>query len=344
MKHIDKNKDLKDYTLTHESIVLKLDTKAKELLGYFFDALNYIYSEITKNNNIPNINFFLLSLKPKIDSIIGTKNKEVVYHLLNIAIAQWFKEDIGSAYLTIDKKCKILKNNKIFLPLPYCSNVDFISPDLYKKHMDSYYDPYINILKVKNIFIAQITFYRAPLRKKKVYVLNNKETIQVAGNYERIKYLKQKNKLNIDLQNQEDRNQEDYRLYLAKFKQESINQKPKVNNLHEKNHSQNLPNINKEPNVTKKSNDSNESSNYDAWKKYLKSFKSTNNIDVDIASEILAAFKEVDSKRTESNRKYLQEYYENGKLGKFGLPQAKWRHGTYGINSKEPDFFSKIKD
>lgn len=106
MKHIDKNQDLKDYTLTHESIVLKLDTKAKELLGYFFDALNYIYSEITKNNNIPNINFFLLSLKPKIDSIIGTKNKEVVYHLLNIAIAQWFKEDIGSAYLTIDKNVK----------------------------------------------------------------------------------------------------------------------------------------------------------------------------------------------------------------------------------------------
>ena len=45
-----------------------------------------------------------------------------------------------------DSKGKILKNNKIFLPLPHCSNVDFISPDLYKKHMDSYYDPYINIL------------------------------------------------------------------------------------------------------------------------------------------------------------------------------------------------------
>ena len=71
MKYIDKNKDLKGYTLNHESIVLKLDNKAKELLGYFFDALNYIYSEITKNNNIQNINFFLLSLKPKIDSIIN---------------------------------------------------------------------------------------------------------------------------------------------------------------------------------------------------------------------------------------------------------------------------------
>ena len=40
MKYIDKNKDLKGYTLNHESIVLKLDNKAKELLGYFFDALN----------------------------------------------------------------------------------------------------------------------------------------------------------------------------------------------------------------------------------------------------------------------------------------------------------------
>ena len=43
MKHIDKNKDIADYTLIQENIVLKLDTKAKELLGYFFDALNYIY-------------------------------------------------------------------------------------------------------------------------------------------------------------------------------------------------------------------------------------------------------------------------------------------------------------
>lgn len=40
MKHIDKNKDIADYTLIQENIVLKLDTKAKELLGYFFDALN----------------------------------------------------------------------------------------------------------------------------------------------------------------------------------------------------------------------------------------------------------------------------------------------------------------
>ena len=46
MKHIDKNKDIADYTLIQENIVLKLDTKAKELLGYFFDALNYIYSEV----------------------------------------------------------------------------------------------------------------------------------------------------------------------------------------------------------------------------------------------------------------------------------------------------------
>ena len=33
MKHIDKNKDIADYTLIQENIVLKLDTKAKELLG-----------------------------------------------------------------------------------------------------------------------------------------------------------------------------------------------------------------------------------------------------------------------------------------------------------------------
>ena len=58
MKHIDKNKDIADYTLIQENIVLKLDTKAKELLGYFFDALNYIYSEVKKSNNIQNINFF----------------------------------------------------------------------------------------------------------------------------------------------------------------------------------------------------------------------------------------------------------------------------------------------
>ena len=344
MKYIDKNKDLKGYTLNHESIVLKLDNKAKELLGYFFDALNYIYSEITKNNNIQNINFFLLSLKPKIDSIIGGKNKAVVYHLLNIAIAQWFEEDIGTAYLKIDKPCKILKNNKISLPFPHCSNVEFISPNLYKKHIDSCYEPHIKILKVKNIFIAQIAFYTAPLRKKKVYVVSNKETIQVAGNYERIKYLKQKNTLSMDLQHQEDRQKEDYKNYLVRFKQESSRHKPKINRLNEQHIDQNLSNCTKQQDVIEKYKDSSESKNHSAWKKYLNRSKNTNKIDVDTASEILEAFKEVYARRSESNRKYLQEYYKNGSFGKFGLPQAKWRHGTYGINSKEPDFFSKIKD
>jgi hypothetical protein len=30
-------------------------------------------------------------------------------------------------------------------------------------------------------------------------------------------------------------------------------------------------------------------------------------------------------------------------IGKFGVPQAKWRNGTYGINSKEPDPFYIFK-
>lgn len=339
MKHIDKNKDIADYTLIQENIVLKLDTKAKELLGYFFDALNYIYSEVKKSNNIQNINFFLLSLKPKIDCIIGTKNKEVVYQLLNTAIAQWFKEDIGSAYLKIDKPSKVLKNNKISLPLPHCSNVDFISPDLYKKHLDSYYDPYIYVLKIKNIFIAQINFYRAPLRKKKFYVLKNKETIQVAGNYERINSSKLKKKAYNDLASHEDSKQTNYSHNLSRYKKN-----PKINDLRKKKYKENLSKMEQGPVITSGNKGSDESINYEAWKQYFERFKSTNNIDVEIASEILEAFKEVDSKRNESNRKYLQEYYENGKLGKFGLPQAKWRHGTYGISSKEPDFFSKIKD
>ncbi|WP_326519228.1 hypothetical protein [Acinetobacter sp. CAAS 2-6] len=335
MKYIDKNKDLKDYTLIHESVVLKLDTKAKELLGYFFDALNFIYSEIEKNNNIQNINYFLLSLKPKIDSIIGAKNKEVIYHLLNIALAQWFKEDIGSAYLKIDKPSKILKNNKISLPFPYCSNVDFISPDIYEKHLYSYHDPYIKILKVKNIFIAQIAFYQAPLYEKK---------IQIKGNCEQPKYSQQKKKPKVELHNQGDKHHEDYRKYLSKYKKESTTTTPKNNNWHEKNNSPGLLNIEKTENLKNKDYKSKESSNYGFWKKYLERFKSTNNIDAEMVSEILEAFKEVDAKRSESNRKYLQEYYKNGNFGKFGLPQAKWRHGTYGINSKEPDFFSKIKD
>ncbi|WP_180165086.1 hypothetical protein [Acinetobacter sp. YH12049] len=318
MKHIDKNKDIADYTLIQENIVLKLDTKAKELLGYFFDALNYIYSEVKKSSNIQNINFYLLSLKPKIDCIIGTKNKEVVYQLLNTAIGQWFKEDIGSAYLKIDKPSKVLKNNKISLPLPHCSNVDFISPDIYKKHLDSYYDPYIYILKIKNIFIAQINFYRVPIRKKKFYVLKNKEAIQVAGNYELINSSKLKKKAYADLASHEDSKKMNYSHNLSKMEQGSV--------------------------ITLANKGSDESINYEAWKQYFERFKSTNNIDIEIASEILEAFKEIDSNRNESNRKYLQEYYEKGKLGKFGLPQAKWRHGTYGISSKEPDFFSKIKD
>ena len=79
------------------------------------------------------------------------------------------------------------------------------------------------------------------------------------------------------------------------------------------------------------------------WFEFRKKFQeNSKSIDSEMPSEILEAFKEVKARRSASNNEYLQNFYKNGALGKFGLPQAKWRNGTYGINSKEPDFFNCI--
>ena len=73
----------------------------------------------------------------------------------------------------------------------------------------------------------------------------------------------------------------------------------------------------------------------------LEKNKNINTLDLGTIREVLDAFTEVDSKRHDNVRQYLQNFYKNESLGKFGLPQAKWRNGTYGIRSKEPDFFWK---
>ena len=89
--------------------------------------------------------------------------------------------------------------------------------------------------------------------------------------------------------------------------------------------------------------DSEDQEKISAWVKFRnKSQDDSSSINAEMATEILQAFKEVKARRSKSNNEYLQNFYQNGTLGKFGLPQARWRNGTYGINSKEPDFFSCI--
>lgn len=312
-----KKLDLKLHTLSTESIVLKLPSNAKKNLEYFFNAINFIYSELKKNNQVHDIKLFLLSLKPKIDCFIGTKNKEPIYKLLNVAINQWLKEDTGVAYLRLDQPSKINKQYKISIPLQNCNEVDFICPDIYKRNKSALYNPYIKIMQINNIFIAEVITYYRIKTPKKFYVIDVNNKIS-----------------NVNQQKFNEHNK------TPKYKKPNSNRvkfRPK--------NPQTLPiqiNDNSKASHTLKKS-SEDQKKISAWFEFRKkSQENSNSINAEMASEILEAFKEVKARRSKSNNEYLQNFYENGTLGKFGLPQAKWRNGTYGINSKEPDFFSCI--
>ena len=144
--------------------------------------MNYNYSELKKNSQVNDIKLFLLSLKPKIDGFIGIKNKAPIYKILNVAINQWLQEDTGVAYLRLDQPSQIRKQYKISIPLQNCSELDFICPDIYKRTKSALYNPYIKIMKINNIFIAEVIVYhpiKIPAVKtpKKFYVINNNNQI-----------------------------------------------------------------------------------------------------------------------------------------------------------------------
>ncbi|MFV5455257.1 hypothetical protein [Acinetobacter towneri] len=364
MKLIKKDTELINHTLKAESVVIKFDPKAKKSLEYVFDALNYIYAEIKKQPEIQNINLFLLSIKPHIDSFIISKNKEPLYQLFNIAITQWLEDDIGIAYLRLDRPSRILKDNKISIPLPNCFEQPFISPiNIYSEHSNSFFDPCIKLMKVNKVFIAELNFYyTAPDVRRS----NHQKSVKGSLNSESSRTGKSRVKSNPRLNSYRDisfsgsstTSQEDYINYLRRFK--AIDERPTSNKdtkhkseyifkigakeeTREKNcYKKYVPN----QDDTKKNNDDKQPKGWGkylkskGWGKYLNSSKNSKSFDAEMAAEILEAFKEVDRKRSESNRKYLQDYYKNGGMGKFGLPQAKWRNGTYGISSKEPDFFT----
>lgn len=327
-----KNLDLSLHKVSTESIVLKLPPNAKKNLEYFFNAMNFIYSELKRNSQVNDIKLFLLSLKPKIDGFIGTKNKAPIYKLLNVTINQWLQEDTGVAYLRLDQPSLIRKQYKISIPLQNCNALDFICPDIYKRTKSALYNPYIKIMKINNIFIAEvITYYpiKIPVVKtpKKFYVINDNNQIS-----------------NVDKQKFNEHNKESHK-NRVKYRPKSPQAIPiQTNDSSKLSFDSNSPTTqaqNKHP-VQPKANQQDQEK-ISAWFEFRKKFQeNSKSIDSEIASEILEAFKEVKARRSTSNNEYLQNFYKNGALGKFGLPQAKWRNGTYGINSKEPDFFNCI--
>ena len=332
-----KNLNLSLHKVSTESIVLKLPPNAKKNLEYFFNAMNFIYSQLKKNSQVNDINLFLLSLKPKIDGFIGTKNKAPIYKLLNIAINQWLQEDTGVAYLRLDQPSQIRKQYKISIPLQNCNDLDFICPDIYKRTKSALYNPYIKIMKINNIFIAEVIAYypiKIPVvtTPKRFYIINDDNQI-----------------LNVDKNKFNDHNQT---LKYKKSHNNRVKYRPKnsqtipiqANDISKLSFDSNSPAAqtqNKHP-IQLKANQQDQEK-ISAWFEFRKKFQeNSKSIDSEIASEILEAFKEVKARRSTSNNEYLQNFYKNGALGKFGLPQAKWRNGTYGINSKEPDFFNCI--
>ncbi|MBL8280475.1 hypothetical protein [Acinetobacter junii] len=312
-----RKRDLSDFQITTEHIILKLENKSKKTLEYLLDTLNYIYSEIKLLEKNLDSNIILLTLKPKIDSFLIGKDKESIYEIIKIAIKQWFDMDIGNAYLLLDAPSKILKNNRIYLPLPTCSELNFISPNLYHKHKNSFYDPIIRIMKINKIFMAEINFYYKRPTPKKIYAMNGKKATLVQNHAER-------KKLSLSKENYIMNNK------ITNIQSDIEKHKSNVNLLNKENEIQSIVN---EKWI----------SSLNEWKAYLNSFKmSKNSVDVEAAKEIIEAFQEVDRNRSSSTKKYLKDYYQHGSIGKFGVPQAKWRNGTYGISSKEPDFFSSL--
>lgn len=337
MLQMPKNLDLSLHKVRTESIVLKLPPNAKKNLEYFFNAMNFIYSELKKNSQVNDINLFLLSLKPKIDGFIGTKNKALIYKLLNVAINQWLQEDTGVAYLCLDQPSQIRKQYKISIPLQNCNELDFICPDIYNRTKSALYNPYIKVMKINNIFLAEmITYYpiKIPIVKtpKQFYVINDNNQI---SNVDEQKFNKHYKTLKY----------KELHKNRVRYRQKSSQTIPIQANDSSKllfdSKSPAAQTQNMQP-VQLKANQQDQEK-ISAWFEFRKRFQeNSKSIDPEMASEILEAFKEVKARRSTSNNEYLQNFYKSGALGKFGLPQAKWRNGTYGINSKEPDFFSGI--
>ena len=166
--------------------------------------------------------------------------------------------------------------------------------------------------------MVEVCFYYIPPIPKKIYAMNGKTAILVKNHAERKKLSipKEKNAINnkatIVIQSDVEREKSSISPLNKKYEIQAANSEQVINSLSE-------------------------------WKAYLNSFKtSKNSVDVEHAKEIIEAFQEVDRNRSSSTKKYLKDYYQHGSLGKFGVPQAKWRNGTYGIASKEPDFFSSL--
>lgn len=80
-----RKRDLSDFQITTEHIILKLENKSKKTLEYLLDTLNYIYSEIKLLEKNLDSNIILLTLKPKIDSFLIGKDKESIYEIRSLA-------------------------------------------------------------------------------------------------------------------------------------------------------------------------------------------------------------------------------------------------------------------
>lgn len=149
---------------------------------------------------------------------------------------------------------------------------------------------------------------------------------------------------------------EDYRMYIQKFedskvslKNKNIRQKVSHNNLNLEEKERlgatkvcSLDDFNaaalEENQLIKKYRGADDGGYSDYAKKFV---EQSNKIDMSEVESILEAYRELNDKRSPKVREYLKNC---SSVGKFGVPQAKWRNGTYGINSKEPDFFHMFRN